>query len=139
MITLDQYFGDKMAAPDASKLRKQNAAELLRRVNRLLDFAEKAHIRIVVDKDTGTSISGSRNGSGDGGFRLSTTKTGAARSKHKEGQAVDVYDQDDRLDSFLTDAILEQFQLYREHPHKTLGWCHLQSVPPRSELRTFNP
>jgi hypothetical protein len=128
-----------MSSPDASKLRKQNAAELLLRVNRLLDFAKKAHISIGVDKDTGTMISGSRNGSGDGGFRLATTKTGAARSRHKEGQAVDVYDPDNRLDNFLTDAILEQFKLYREHPHKTLGWCHLQSVPPRSELRTFNP
>src|SRR3990167_3806030 len=35
--------------------------------------------------------------------------------------------------------VLERFELYREAPEKTSGWCHLQSVPPGSGKRTFYP
>jgi len=52
---------------------------------------------------------------------------------------VDVYDPFGDLDFWLNDAILERFELYREAPEKTSGWCHLQSVPPGSGKRTFYP
>jgi len=92
-----------------------------------------------IDPDTGTRVSGSKNGNGDGGFRLSSSTTGAKNSKHKQAQAVDIYDPDDALDDWLTDERLQEFGLYREHPKYTPGWCHLQSVSPPSGNRTFKP
>jgi len=86
------------------------------------------------DVDTGTFISGSKGGSGDGGFRLTTATTGAALSSHKEASGIDIYDEGDKLDNLL-DAhpeILEKFNLYRETPSATRGWCHLTKRPPKS-------
>jgi hypothetical protein len=50
-----------------------------------------------------------------------------------------VYDPSDKLDSWLTDAKLESYGLFREDPDWTKGWVHLQSVPPVSGKRTFQP
>jgi hypothetical protein len=92
-----------------------------------------------IDPDTGTPISGSKGGTGDGGFRLSTSTTGKAGSKHKTAHAVDVYDPENWLDEHITDTLLAQHGLYREHPDDTPGWCHLQDIAPGSGRRTFKP
>jgi hypothetical protein len=139
MITIEQYFGPKIAHQDATALRKSAATLLLQRVNALLAWEKELGYEQETDPDTGSSISGSKGGAGDGGFRLSTSATGAAKSKHKEGQAVDVFDPFDKLDDLIIDEILVKFGLWRESPLKTPGWCHLQSVPPGSGRRTFNP
>lgn len=140
MIDLFHYFGSKMGHPDATDHRVANAALLLDAVDALLTAARTAGFyRDEIDPDTGTVISGSRGGHGDGGFRLQTSTTGAVLSEHREGCAIDIYDPFDMLDSWLTDELLEQFGLYREHPDATPGWCHLQSRPPRSGKRTFWP
>ena len=60
-------------------------------------------------------------------------------SKHRSAQAVDVYDPAGALDGWLTDDKLVKFGLFREHPDDTPGWCHLQSVGPRSGNRVFVP
>jgi len=139
-ITVSQYFGAKIGHPDATQATVSNAIELLDRVNALLEHAAAGRAyQGCIDPDTGTQISGSPGGKGDGGFRLSTATTGASNSKHKRGQAVDVYDPLGDLDFWLNDAILVSFELYREAPEKTSGWCHLQSVPPGSGKRTFYP
>jgi hypothetical protein len=139
MITLTQYFGHKADHPDATPERKANAEHLLEQVNALLDDARQRGIARHEDPDTGTYISGSRGGAGDGGFRLQTSTTGSARSAHKEGLAVDVYDPDNALDDWITNPILSAYALYREAAEATPGWCHLQTRPPRSGARTFNP
>jgi hypothetical protein len=36
-------------------------------------------------------------------------------------------------------AVLEELQLWLEHPDATPGWCHLQILPPRSGRRVFYP
>lgn len=140
MITLGEYFGAKFTHPDATESRKGNARELLHRVNGLLGVAEMAGVYVApIDPDTGTCISGARGGAGDGGFRLQNSSTGAAKSQHKEGNAVDVYDPHNTLDDWLDDETLAEHGLFREDPSDTPGWCHLQAHPPGSGRHTFKP
>lgn len=140
MISLDDYFGKKRQHADATPERVANAEVLLERVNRLLDRArEEGAYEDWIDEDTNSQISGSKGGYGDGGFRLQSSATGRPKSTHKQGQAVDVFDPYQKLDRWLTNELLEEFDLYREAPAFTVGWCHLQSRAPGSGRRTFNP
>ena len=131
-ISLAQYFQAKPHSEDD----EARADDLLARVQLLLD-----HLGIVPPTcpNTGSQISGSKGGAGDGGFRLSTSTTGSGRSSHKEAKAVDLYDPLGDLDDALDDDALEQFGLYREAPNSTPGWCHLTTRAPGSGRRTFNP
>lgn len=139
MISLLDYFGVKMSNPEATLEMKNNATNLLRKVNELLKRAEQeGAYSAPIDPDTGTQISGSRGGAGDGGFRLSTSTTGAPRSQHKKAHAVDVYDPANILDGWITDGTLEEFGLFRETPGATNGWAHLQDVAPGSGRRTYS-
>ena len=132
MIDEGQYFGSKAHTDE----QEQEAEALLTRVNDMLTFLVWDY---PTDPDTGTSISGTKGGSGDGGFRLSDAKTGKPFSKHKTAHAVDVYDPEDELDFMIDDETLERFGLYREAPSATRGWSHLQDVAPSSGKRTFLP
>lgn len=134
MISLEDYFGAKPHSPDQAVA----AQAMLARVNACVSDAYSGYAW-PIDPDTGTCISGSKGGAGDGGFRLPNSTTGAPHSAHKTAHAVDVFDPDGFLDNKLTDEILEQFDLYREAPGSTPSWCHLQSIPPGSGHRTFNP
>ena len=136
MITLQQYFGGKAHTPD----QEQCAIYLLNRVNALLEEARIAGVyNGEIDKDTGTQISGSYNGSGDGGFRLPASTTGSPTSSHKEAKGIDVYDPQEALDTWITRAILIKYNLYREHPDYTKSYCHLTTRAPKSGTRTFIP
>lgn len=140
MITLDQYFSrhltDGLMTPDM----RRNASVLLAAVNALLhEAAVQGAYDFPVNPFTGTNISGSKGGSGDGGFRAADSTTGAAKSQHKQANAVDVYDPVQKLDNWLKDATLTLFGLYREHPSATPTWCHLQRIGPPSGRRTFYP
>lgn len=145
MITIEDYFGPRLGNPDATPDMHERAIALLDNVNSMLDAAclpiedGGAGYLAPTDKDTGTQVSGSKGGSGDGGFRPHDAKTGGPGSKHRQAQAVDVYDPEDVLDNWLTDDKLHRFGLFREHPEDTPGWCHLQTVPPGSGRRTFKP
>lgn len=125
-----------MEHPDATEQRKDNAKVLLYHIEMLFD---ELGYEPPVSPNTGTQISGSKNGHGDGGFRLQSSTTGAPGSSHKEGQAVDIYDPQGDLDRMLTNSLLESFDLYREAPMSTPGWCHLTTRAPRSGRRTFVP
>ena len=135
MITSEQYFQAKPHEPEHSAA----AFTLLEKVNELIEWARLGGFAGDVDPDTGTQISGSKGGAGDGGFRLTSAKTGAVGSKHKSAHAVDVYDPDDVLDRILSDDDLARFGLYREAPDSTPGWAHLQDVASGSGKRTFHP
>lgn len=136
MITVNQFFGDK----PHSEEHMTNAIALIGRVNSLLDEARGAGAYAdALDPDTGTNISGSKGGLGDGGFRLQNSPTGATNSPHKDAKAIDIFDPDGSLDTYLTDAILSRHGLYREDPKFTINWCHLQTKSPRSGRRTFIP
>lgn len=132
MITTEMYFGAKPHTPEQAEA----ASDLLVKINALLHELAWDY---PCDPDTGTPISGSRGGAGDGGFRLGSSTTGRAGSKHKSAHAVDVYDPEGALDGALGDALLGQHGLYRESPDDTPGWCHLQDVAPGSGRRTFKP
>lgn len=138
-IFLGDYFGKKTDHVDATPERKANAIVLLTHVNALLDEYLAAGHRLENNPHTGTLISGSKGGAGDGGFRLSTSSTGKPGSAHKEAMAIDVADIGDNLDSWITRTILIKHNLYREAAPKTLSWCHLQTRAPKSGNRSFLP
>ncbi len=136
MISLNQYFKGKPHTPE----QFLNAVDLLQKVALLLDYAAmQGAYHCDVDCDTGCYISGSKGGAGDGGFRLPDATTGSTKSSHKEAKGIDIYDPYNSLDDWLTDAILATYGLYREHPSKTPGWCHLTTREPGSKRRTFIP
>lgn len=142
MITIEQYFFNPTKRVMKQHTGEQAAAAdaLLEKVNALLDRAEEEGVfERTNNPHTGCEISGSLHGAGDGGFRAPDSGTGAAHSNHRIAHAVDVYDPGNKLDDWLTDEILAEFGLYREHPDSTDTWCHLQDVPPHSGHRTYLP
>lgn len=73
---------------------------------------------------------------------VNTAVPGAAKnSKHIVCQAIDLNDHDGRLDAWCLANLdaLEELGLWLEHPDATPGWCHLQTQPPRSGNRVFEP
>lgn len=103
-----------------------NAAILIDRVRKLLEaFGEERAI-----------TSGWRPPSVN-----ANTPGAAIKSKHMTGQAVDLADPDGDLDEwcFENQDLLQQFELWLEHPAATKNWCHLQSIPPKSGKRVFWP
>ena len=72
-----------------------------------------------------------------------STPNAAVNSKHMTGQAIDLADPDGMLDEWLTSDVgldaMQTIGLWAEAPAFTKNWCHLQSVPPKSGRRIFNP
>lgn len=62
-------------------------------------------------------------------------------SSHLSGKAADISDPDGKLAKWLleNENKLSVAGLWCEHPNYTKGWCHLQSVPPKSGKRFFIP
>lgn len=65
----------------------------------------------------------------------------ARRSNHMICLACDFRDSDGSLDQFCLNnkKVLEECGLWLESPEYTVGWCHLQCVPPMSGKRVFIP
>ncbi len=144
MITLDDYFGAKPHTEE----QERAATNLLERVENLnIEYRAETGAKIDIDPDTGTEISGSRYGQGDGGFRLQTATSGRTNSSHKEATGVDRSDQNGAFDEWLDkfehgdgdNTMLKRHGLYREHPSATPTWCHLTTRAPGSGRRTFFP
>lgn len=137
MITVDEYLAQhaKEAAPgELTDEIRANAAELVERVNRLLEAAALHR--------------GLRSGWRPRGFNAIFAHTdadgivvrgGAPHSRHMTGEGMDVEDNDGALDTWCTDARLAEFELYREHPDATPSWTHFQTCAPHSGNRTFHP
>lgn len=70
---------------------------------------------------------------------ISSGRSNAPKSKHLTGQAVDFVDSDGKLTSWCKEhpAVLEKAGLWCEEG--TVGWVHVQSVPPKSGKRWFLP
>lgn len=113
----------------------RNAGHLLRRVNNLIVLMHG--IDIETHPVTGSPITS--------GWRPPTINAGiknaAPRSKHMNGNAVDLYDPDGEIDGWCLEHLdfLAEAGLWLEHPSATKGWCHLQQVPPKSGRRVFYP
>ena len=65
-------------------------------------------------------------------------------SRHLHGDATDFLDKDKKLAAFCVQeskpgGLLERLGLYMEEPSMTVGWVHLQSHPPASGSRIFQP
>ena len=135
MILLPDYYNNKISAvtPEISV----NSIDLLYKVNQLLMGFVLAGNSFKINPNTQCLISGSKDG--DGGFRLSNSKTGSPLSSHKTGMGVDVYDPENKIDDWVTDLILKKYDLYREAPRYTNNWCHLSTRVPGSGHRTFIP
>ena len=127
MLTLAEYLGTHGEPPESVV---ENAEELLAKVNALLlelPYPEAERPQI------------------NSGWRPAhynaTVPNAAPNSKHITGQAVDLYDPDGVIDAHLHTHfdLLIKHRLWMEHPSATKGWCHLQSVPPRSGNLCFYP
>lgn len=135
MITIEQYAGKWIDHKDFNQDRKDNAGVLIKQVNLLLAAAERAGVELKDNPATGSLVSGQQYG----GFRPQSCPEGAPGSAHKTGEAVDIHDPQGKLDEWINDGILTQYQLFREAPTHTKNWCHLSTRPPKSGRRTFVP
>ena len=134
MITLNDYWmgRDKTYAAALTADIVHNAEETVRRANALLNS-----FRAVTKDNESRHV--------NSGWRppdLNRSTPGAAlRSKHITGQAIDIADPDGDLDEWCMDNAdtLARLSLWLEHPSATKGWCHLQTVPPKSGRRVFYP
>jgi len=135
MITIDQYFQDK----DRRDVHVLNARNLLGKVNTLLSKSDA--YKYWIDPDTDTQISGAKGGSGDGGYRAYNSNTGAPSSAHKSGLGIDIYDPERILAQWCVNNQdeLDRNGLYCEDFRWTPGWCHFQSIPPKSGHRIYIP
>ena len=123
MITLDQYLMGRKEGltPDLLK----NAQDTINKVNRLLQLFGS----------TRKVTSGYRPAA------INAAVGGAKRSKHMLCKACDLEDRDGKLDAWCYDnqPKLAEIGLWLEHPSATPGWCHIQTVPPKSGVRVFRP
>lgn len=135
VITLSQYFMGREAthSDELTPLLLENAQETVRRFNELAAIYEDMTGQNAPDQVT----SGWRPKS------INDRVPGAAKgSKHLTCEAIDVRD-DGPFDKWCMThpAHLAEAGLWQEHPGWTDGWCHLQTVPPRSspQVRVFIP
>ena len=123
----DYYMGrDREFHAELTPELRANARETVRRVNRLLKRAGFTR----------------RITSGWRPAAVNAAVPGAAKgSKHISCIAIDLEDKDGALDAWCMAHldVLEEIGLWLEHPDATPDWCHLQTLPPRSGNRIFEP
>lgn len=129
----DREFGHLFG----SDLRK-NALVTVEAANKMLVLAKAVGVSLESNPRTGSIVSS--------GWRPASvneaTPGAAVRSKHIRCEAIDLYDPDGELDEWAmaaADVALRDLGLWLEHPSATKGWCHVQTVPPRSGRRVFYP
>lgn len=139
MIDLKMYLGShaQSASAELNDGIIVNANLLLNRVNGLLAILARHGVVPENNPKTGNPVSS--------GWRppsYNAKVAGAAlKSKHMTGHAIDLYDPEGELDEYLNHNthLLKEHKLHMEHPSATKGWCHLQSLPPRSGNLIFYP
>lgn len=126
MVTVNDYLmGRELKYPVTFEIML-NAIETVDKVNKLLE--EFKQDRAVTSGYRPAAIN-------------STVKNAAPNSKHMTCQACDLEDKDGKLDKFCMENqdVLARIGLWLEHPSSTIGWCHVQIVPPKSGNRVFYP
>ena len=136
MIIYKQYVG-RWASEITEEFKQNIEIKLLPVINGLIEHLQNRGIIFSINPNTSSIISGSTLG----GFRPQTTSVGAAKSNHKKGLAVDIYDPQKDIGKWClnNESILAEFDVFVEHPNYTNNWCHFQVVPPASGRRIFIP
>lgn len=135
IITIADFFmgRDKSHANELTPEIRRNAAETVKRVNQLL---------------VASGIKSSVNSGWRPEGVNASTPGAAKKSKHMLGLACDLSDSDGKLDRWCmaNQHRLATIGLWLEHPSATKnanrfgeGWCHVQTVPPKSGNRVFYP
>lgn len=125
MLTLEDLLTSSGRYPDRANSPERNAQ---------VDY----NLEVLLNRVNGLLIRLGRNPKVSSGFRPSASNAlagGAPKSGHLFGKAVDLVDTDGTLDELITDELLTEFDLWREDPAKTVGWCHLDITPRKN--RTF--
>jgi len=137
MIRIDEYFNGHTGHSEITEEIKKNASELLESVNQLMLEAQEDGVGFTINPKTKSYISGN----GNGGFRPSDSTVGASKSKHKTGNAVDIYDPERMFASWVmaNKGKLADAGLYTEDSRWTPSWLHLQNIKPNSGQIVFRP
>lgn len=137
-ITIEDYWmgRDKQFPVRLTDEIRKNASETVSKVNLLLFHAVKDGLVLIASNKRSLVNSGWRPPAVN-----AATPNAAAKSHHMSGKACDVSDPTGSLDKWCMANLeeLEHIGLWMEHPNATPGWCHLQTVPPRSGNRVFQP
>ncbi len=112
MFSLDDYLMNRGTSPEWNLEKKQYALILLGRVNNLLQFLNYKEGTLQVSSGFRTQAINKKSG-------------GAPNSGHCLGKAIDIKDSSGLLKKQITINLLEQFDLFMEHPLHTPTWCHL--------------
>lgn len=139
MITLADYWmgRDESHEHALTETIRANARETVHRVNALLAMMMADGVPLEASQRSGSLV--------NSGWRppeVNASVAGAApKSKHMSAQACDLYDPEGLLDDWAVEhpEALAELRLWLEHPSATKGWCHVQTVPPRSGRRVFYP
>lgn len=132
-ITLKELLG-KYEFADLSIEHQDNILELLEKISKVREAYDKpmrvtSGYRSMADHERIYKEKG-----------ISPNKI-PRKSKHLYGQAVDIADPQQALAKWCTANVakLESIGVWCEDPQYTLGWLHLQIVPPKSGKRFFIP
>lgn len=139
MLTLSDYWmgRDESHEHALTEAIRANARETVHRANALLAMMMVDGLILEANPRSCSLV--------NSGWRPPEVNAGipgaAPRSKHMSGQAVDLYDPEGQLDDWCmgNQERLAEAGLWLEHPSATKGWCHVQTLPPRSGRRVFYP
>ena len=134
MITLEDYWmgRDEIYPKELTDDIRTAAQETVARANLLVDA-----YRASTHNEEGRSVTSGWRPAG-----VNAATPGAApRSKHMSGHAIDISDPEGDLDEWCLEHqdTLAAIGLWLEHPSATKGWCHAQTLPPKSGKRVFFP
>jgi len=129
VLTLAQYFGEheRKYGGELTLEKRANAAVTVDKTNKLLAIRSLPHYGVA-------------SGWRPAAYNASVPNA-AKKSKHITCQAIDLRDPDGSIDAWCTanTHILVEIGLWLEHPDATPGWCHVQTIPPKSGNRIFRP
>ena len=134
MITLTDYWKGRniLYGDELTEEILGNAEVTVARCNELLNRAGRAGADTVNSGWRPQSVN-------------DATANSAKGSKHLTAEAVDLADPDGSLAQWCMDHVdvLVELELWMEHPGWTVGWVHLQTLPPgnppRARVRVFIP
>ena len=138
-ITLaDYYMGRQIEyGHELTPGMKLNSEITIMRVNELLEQLIAHDVELHLNPKTHSLLTSGWRPRGVN----AATPNAAPNSKHMTCEACDIYDPDGDIDDWCMEhpARIEDIGLWMEHPSATKGWCHVQTIPPRSGKRVFYP